>query len=139
MKGCAYERRLRRLAVKVTNVRVDFTGHVTGEQKAALLRRADLFVSPSRHESYGLTIAEAAAAGCRVISHNHYGASGQIIDCSDPAALAAAISAALGEGRTQKNTTTPPPSRAAEEFAALLEATASRCLHSFLPVTILQK
>ena len=55
MSGRRYERMLRRL----TNDRVEFLGHVTGERKAAILQRADLFVSASRHESYGLTIAEA--------------------------------------------------------------------------------
>src|SRR5438034_10920906 len=82
--------------------RVVFLGHVVGEHKAALLQRADLFVSPSRHESYGLTIAEAAAAGCRIISHPHYGASGTVVDCSDEQALAAAISGMIAAGRTRK-------------------------------------
>jgi len=123
MKGRAYERKLRRLAGKIANARVDFTGHVTGEEKAALLERADLFVSPSRHESYGLAIAEAQAAGCRVISHNHYGASGTVVDCSDPATLARAISAVLATGRTPKTGVVPSPSRVAEQLAELLATT----------------
>lgn len=98
MKGRRYERKLRRLA----DARVEFLGHVSGERKAALLRRADLFVSCSRHESYGLTIAEAEAAGCPVISHAHYGASGKIVDCDDRQALAAAINEAVCAGRTKK-------------------------------------
>jgi glycosyltransferase involved in cell wall biosynthesis len=120
MKGRAYERKLRRLSARITNARVEFTGHVSGEIKAALLQCADLFVSPSRHESYGLTIAEALAAGCRVISHPHYGASGQVVDCSDPAALAAAVSEMVAEGRTRKTGAAPPPAQAAAELAALL-------------------
>ncbi|MCX7915697.1 MAG: glycosyltransferase family 4 protein, partial [Verrucomicrobiae bacterium] len=102
MKGRRYERKLRRLA---KGLPVEFLGHVTGAQKAALLRRADLFVSPSRHESYGLTIAEAEAAGCRIISHGHYGASGTVVDCDDPVALAAAIRAAAQASRPQPVTT----------------------------------
>ena len=116
MNGKCYERKLRRLA----DERVEFLGHVTGPQKVALLRRADLFVSPSRHESYGLTIAEAQAAGCRVISHNHYGASGSVVDCADPSKLAATLRAVLATGRTQKVEVASSPSRAAEQLATLL-------------------
>ena len=123
MKGRAYEQKLRRLAAKVTTARVEFTGHVTGGWKAALLQRADIFVSPSKHESYGLTIAEALAAGCRVVSHHHYGAEGKVVDCSDPKALAATISAMIADGRTKKTGDAPPRSQAAEQLAALLVAT----------------
>lgn len=123
MKGRAYEQKLRGLAAKVTTVPVEFTGHVTGDKKAALLQRADIFVSPSKHESYGLTIAEALAAGCRVVSHHHYGAEGTVVDCSDPKALAATISAMIADGRTKKTGETTRPSQAAEQLAALLVAT----------------
>ena len=98
MKGRRYEKMLRRLA----NGRVEFLGHVTGDHKAALLRRADLFVSASRHESYGLTIAEAQAAGCRIISHHHYGAAGTIVDCGDAQALGRSISEMIAGGRTER-------------------------------------
>ncbi len=102
MKGRAYEQKLRRLAARVTTARVEFTGHVTGAQKAALLQRADIFVSPSKHESYGLTIAEALAGECQVISHLHYGAEGAIVDCADPKALASTLGELIAQGRTVK-------------------------------------
>lgn len=98
MKGRRYERKLRRMADK----RVEFLGHVTGERKAGLLRRADVFVSPSRHESYGLTIAEAEAAGCRIISHSHYGATGMVLDCSNAQELARVVNGMARSGRTLK-------------------------------------
>ncbi len=121
MKGRAYERKLRRLAERVTTARVEFTGHVVGAEKAAVLQRADIFVSPSRHESYGLTIAEALAAGCRVISHSHYGAEGEVVDCADPKALGTALSAMIAQGRTQKaGIAQPAPSRVAEQLAEVL-------------------
>jgi glycosyltransferase involved in cell wall biosynthesis len=126
MKGRAYERKLRQLAATIANARVEFTGHVSGETNTALLLRADLFVSPSRHESYGLTIAEALAAGCRVISHPHYGAGGLLVDCSDPVALAATISAMVTGGRTPKTGAVPPPTQAAAQLAALLAIVAGR-------------
>lgn len=118
MKGRRYERRLRRLASRLP-CPVEFTGHVTGHAKAALLQRADLFVSPSFHESYGLTIAEAEAAGCPVISHQHHGARGEIVDCADPRQLAHAIHRAVARVR-QPRTTGPAKSAAATQLAALL-------------------
>jgi glycosyltransferase involved in cell wall biosynthesis len=124
MRGRAYERKLRRLAGRLDGVRVVFAGHVTGATKQALLERADLFVSASRHESYGLTIAEAQAAGCRVLSHPHYGARGEVVDCADRWALAAALSRLIAAGRTRKAAPAPPGAQrvatAAERVAALL-------------------
>jgi len=125
MKGRAYEQKLRRLAARVTTARVEFTGHVTGAQKAALLQRADIFVSPSKHESYGLTIAEALGAECRVISHHHYGAEGEVVDCANSRALANALGKLITQGRTAKTgAAVRESSSAAEKLAALLTAIA---------------
>jgi glycosyltransferase involved in cell wall biosynthesis len=99
MKGQRYARKLRRLAQKLDHIRVEFPGHVTGAEKAALLQRADLFVSPSRHESYGLTIAEAEAAGCRILSHAHYGARGRVVDCGDRRTFQRALVEEIATGR----------------------------------------
>jgi glycosyltransferase involved in cell wall biosynthesis len=124
MKGRAYEKKLRKLASRVTSAHVEFTGHVTGANKAALLQRADIFVSPSKHESYGLTIAEALGAGCRVVSHHHYGAEGEVVDCSDAHALADVLSTIIARGRTSKlEIGTREPAKAAEKLASLLMAT----------------
>ena len=113
--------KLRRLVRKVNTARVEFTGHVIGQQKAALLQRADIFVSPSRHESYGLTIAEAQAAGCRVVSHNHYGAEGEVVDCANPEALGAVLTAMIASGRTQKlEVGKSERSRAAQQLVEIL-------------------
>jgi glycosyltransferase involved in cell wall biosynthesis len=124
MKGQRYARWLRKLAAQLNHIPVEFPGHVTGAQKAALLQRADLFVSPSRHESYGLTIAEALSGGCRVISHPHYGAGGMIVDCSKPMVLAHAIADMMAAGWTPKTTraeTKPAASpTAAEQLVGLL-------------------
>ena len=116
MQGRRYAAKLRRLA----GDRVEFLGHVTGERKAALLQRADIFVSASRHESYGLTIAEAAAAGCRIVSHRHYGASGTVVDCGEAPALAGVLSEMIGGGRTAKGPVAQAPSDAATRLTELL-------------------
>jgi glycosyltransferase involved in cell wall biosynthesis len=133
MSGRRYERKLRRQAARLP-CPVEFTGHVTGKTKAALLQRADLFVSPSLHESYGLTIAEAEAVGCPVISHQHHGARGEIVDCADPRQLAAVIQNAITRGR-QPRTTVPAQSAAAVQLAVLLagpEFAPCKGLRSFL-------
>ena len=123
MKGRAYERKLRRLAARIATTHVEFTGHVTGAQKAALLQRADIFVSPSKHESYGLTIAEALATECRVVSHYHYGAEGEVVDCADSKALAKVLGKLIAKGRTAKTGMAGRESSlAAEKMAALLTA-----------------
>lgn len=75
MQGERHLRHLRALAAKVPeHVRVHFPGHVTGVRKQAFFRLADLYVFPSRHESYGLTLLEALHAGLPAISFDHQGA-----------------------------------------------------------------
>jgi glycosyltransferase involved in cell wall biosynthesis len=118
MQGRRYERKLRRLA----GPRVRFLGHLTGPVKAAVLQRADILVSASRHESYGLSIAEAQAAGCRILSHAHYGAAGTVINCADARQLADTLNRMIAEGRTRKESCRPTGSTAARQLADLLAA-----------------
>jgi glycosyltransferase involved in cell wall biosynthesis len=120
MRGRRYEQELRRLAGSVRGISVEFAGHVTGSRKAGLLGRADLFVSSSLHESYGLALAEAIATGCPVISHAHYGATGEVIDCRNPVALGAAISAHVRRGRPEKRPSAEPVSAAARVAEVLM-------------------
>lgn len=68
MQGQAHLRRLQRLAARLRRVGVEFPGHVTGARKQAFFRLADLYVFASRHESYGLTLMEALAAGLPVVA-----------------------------------------------------------------------
>ena len=68
LKSCAsWPRACRR-------TRVIFPGHVTGERKRAFFALADLYIFPSRHESYGLTLMEALAAGLPAVCIDHHGA-----------------------------------------------------------------
>ena len=63
-------------------------------------------------------------AGCRVVSHHHYGAAGEVVDCSDWKSLAVTLSRLIARGRTLKNETGErEPTQAAASLAALLAAT----------------
>ena len=74
MMGQRFLRRLHSLATEMKHIRVIFPGYVQGLQKQAFFRLADLYIFPSRHESYGLTMLEAMAAGLPTICFNHLGA-----------------------------------------------------------------
>jgi glycosyltransferase involved in cell wall biosynthesis len=74
MHGRRYERRLRALAARLQRVRVVFPGYVTGARKQAFLRIAHVYLFPSSHESYGLTLVEALGAGLPAICRDHAGA-----------------------------------------------------------------
>ena len=74
MQGFAYLEKLRSLAAKLKKTRVVFPGYVTGDRKKAFFALADLYVFPSRHESYGLTLLEALAAGVPAVCLDHHGA-----------------------------------------------------------------
>jgi glycosyltransferase involved in cell wall biosynthesis len=64
----AYVRDLKRLAANGSAAaRIDFPGWVSGVEKAALLRRAALFASPSEQENFGVAVVEAMAEGVPVL------------------------------------------------------------------------
>jgi glycosyltransferase involved in cell wall biosynthesis len=68
------EAMLRAKAAQLRNIKVVFPGHVHGQQKQAHFSAADLYVFPSRHESYGLTLMEAFQYGLPAITLDHAGA-----------------------------------------------------------------
>jgi glycosyltransferase involved in cell wall biosynthesis len=74
MQGQRYLDKLRKTASRLKRIRVIFPGYVTGERKRDFFALADLFVFPSRHESYGLTLLEALAAGLPAVCLDHLGA-----------------------------------------------------------------
>lgn len=53
--------------------KVVFAGFVSDEKKFALLANADLYVSTSQHEGFGLVFLEAMAAGLPLLCYNHGG------------------------------------------------------------------
>jgi glycosyltransferase involved in cell wall biosynthesis len=62
-----YESKMRALAARLQAPRVSFIGPRYGAERDALLASAELFVLPTRSENFGMTVAEALAAGVPVI------------------------------------------------------------------------
>jgi len=80
MQGMRFLEKLRSMAAKLKQTRVIFPGYVTGERKKAFFALADLYIFPSRHESYGLTLLEALASGVPAVCLDHHGARSVIKD-----------------------------------------------------------
>ncbi len=106
MMGQAFERKLRRLGSRLHRVRAVFPGHVTGLEKQAYFRMADLYVFPSRHESYGLTLMEALAAGLPALCLDHHGArcvmNPDLGACVPRGGLLPALKQMLGDAQVRK-------------------------------------
>ncbi len=73
MMGQAYHKKVKAAAARLKQVKVVFPGYLDAEGKRVHLSLADLFVSPSVHESYGLNVVEAMHAGLPVLASDHYG------------------------------------------------------------------
>jgi glycosyltransferase involved in cell wall biosynthesis len=63
MDGPRYLKKLQRLSRQLKMARVRFVGHLVGKEKSLAFRSADLYSLLSRHESYGITLAEATKIG----------------------------------------------------------------------------
>ena len=74
MHGKKHEAMLRAKAAQLKHSKVIFPGHVHGRQKQNYFSAADLYVFPSSHESYGLTLMEAFQYGLPAITLDHAGA-----------------------------------------------------------------
>ena len=83
---------------------VEFTGWVSDEDLHALYRRASVYVQASRHEGFGLAVAEAMLAGCVPVVMNVtampevVGDAGVLIDSQDPRRWPTGIRRALDAG-----------------------------------------
>ncbi len=86
-------------------------GYVSDAEKVALLRRADVFVLPSRAETFGMVLLEAMAAGVPVVAAAsggivevvEDGKNGLLVPFGDSEALAEAISSVLSDGRLRSS------------------------------------
>lgn len=117
MQGRRFEQKLRKLAARFRRTRVVFPGHVTGERKRAFFALADLYIFPSRHESYGLTLVEALGAGLPAVCLDSHGARSVMHDdfgeIVEPQNLRATIENLLNDEARRRQM-----SHCAREFAA---------------------
>ena len=116
MQGQRFLEKLHRLAARLKRTRVIFPGYVTGARKRAFFALADLYVFPSRHESYGLTLLEALAAGLPAVCVDTVGARSVMREefgaLVQPSGLRAAMASLLLDDSRRKRIST-----AAREFA----------------------
>ena len=83
---------------------VQFAGRLSDEELLAAYRRAAVYVQASRHEGFGLAVAEAMLAGCVPVVTNVtampevVGDAGVLIESQDPRAVADGIQRALALG-----------------------------------------
>jgi len=118
----AYERALEaRVVQSGSSDSVSFAGFVTGVDKARLLAEADVFVLPSYHENFGVSVVEAVASGipavvspdvqlAEVLEEHRLGA----VVPRDPSSLARGILAVLGDAALRQ--------RCATEGAAIMQS-----------------
>ena len=83
---------------------VEFTGWLSDEDLEGLYRRASVYVQASRHEGFGLAVAEAMLAGCVPVVMDVtampevVGTAGVLISSQDPGTVAAGVREALALG-----------------------------------------
>jgi glycosyltransferase involved in cell wall biosynthesis len=118
---------------------VELTGWLSDEDLLALYRRAAVYVQASRHEGFGLAVAEAMLAGCVPVVMNAtampevVGDAGVLIESQRPQDVAAGIARALALGpeanrsaRERILTTFPMASRREGILRVVDEALAGR-------------
>jgi glycosyltransferase involved in cell wall biosynthesis len=135
------------LQARITQIgyghRIRLPGVLTGAALSHAYATADVFVAPSRSESYGMAVTEALAHGVPVIaaavgglpealgSSTDGSRPGQLIPSGDPAALAAAIRDWLGDERhrhrlraaaRQRRSNLPGWEQTTQEMASALTA-----------------
>jgi glycosyltransferase involved in cell wall biosynthesis len=87
--------------------RVIFTGYVSESEKIGHYNLADVYISPSTGEGFGIVLLEAVACGVPVVSSGVGGSRealldgelGRLVDASDPPELLAAVASALEGGK----------------------------------------
>ena len=118
---------------------VEFTGWLSDDDLHAAYRSAAVYVQASRHEGFGLAVAEAMLAGCVPVVMNVtampevVGDAGVLIESQEPAAVAEGIREALAMGpgaaaraRERILTTFPMESRREGILRVVDEAVAER-------------
>jgi glycosyltransferase involved in cell wall biosynthesis len=119
--------------------RIDWIGEVMGDPEGVSLRSADLFLLPTRGETYGMAVAEAIAHGLPVVSTRTgeipsiVGEGGRLVEADDVEAFAsavrkvmsdAALRRQLAEGARAAATRLPTWEHAADAFDRVLSTVA---------------
>ena len=97
-------RRLGRRAARARRREREFTGWLSDEDLHATYRRAAVYVQASRHEGFGLAVAEAMLAGCVPVVMNVtampevVGDAGVLIESQEPDEVAGGVTRALELG-----------------------------------------
>jgi len=132
--GYGYERVRERIDGSACRTDIVETGYVSDEEKAGLLRDADIFIFPSLYEGFGLPVVEAQEAGVPVVTSDTSslpevaGDGAVFVDPADPESIAEGIWRILSDtafrddiiGRGRKNAERFDWGRCAEEVATLL-------------------
>lgn len=117
----------RRLAVALgIGERVHFTGALPRAQVLSLMRRAAMFVLPSRQEGLGIVLLEAGAAACPVVATTVGGIgeivtselNGLLVAPEDPEALADAIRRMLADEGLRRRLAEALAARVRAEFSS---------------------
>lgn len=90
--------------------RLHCLGFVSEEEKAGVLRMADLFVSTSQHEGFGLVFLEGMACGLPVVCYDHGGqtdfledgATGHLVPLNDTAQFSEKCLSLLNDAETRQ-------------------------------------
>ncbi len=100
------EREARRYVMTRRLANVEFLGRVSDAEKAQLFKTADVFISPATgHESFGIVLLEAMAAGTPIVCSDIHGYKGVVrrhreallVPPHRPKAIAAAVSRLLAD------------------------------------------
>jgi hypothetical protein len=91
-----YYEEVRRLCRDAHGLGIDFAGPIRQDERDTFYGKVDVFFAPSLFESYGLTVLEAAGAGCAVICGPNLGVLEQLPPTVDVAVLGDLSAGALG-------------------------------------------
>ncbi len=104
--------------------RIEFLGRVDDARLVELFRDADMYVTPTRYEGFGLTLLEAMAAGCPVVSTAipvvdeiiEHGQNGWLTPYNDPDGLAQGILRLLDDPALRRRLATAGARTVKEQF-----------------------
>ncbi len=103
---------------------IEFLGRVDDARLVELFREADMYVTPTRYEGFGLTLLEAMAAGCPVVSTAipvvdeiiEHGQNGWLTPYDDPDGLAQGILRLLDDPALSRRLATAGAGAVKERF-----------------------